>query len=117
MIRRPPRSTRETTLFPYTTLFRSATTRGRSRRDKTRGLNSVVLSRDYGAMAGQTSSFGQSAPIATQPFDWVAVILCGWLEVGLYLDGWAHVHVPQIETFFTPWDTVLYTEFLTVNVF
>src|SRR6188472_941154 len=24
MIRRPPRSTRETTLFPYTTLFRSA---------------------------------------------------------------------------------------------
>src|SRR5881409_4108430 len=28
MIRRPPRSTRETTLFPYTTLFRSR--RGRS---------------------------------------------------------------------------------------
>src|SRR5881409_3242969 len=25
MIRRPPRSTRETTLFPYTTLFRSST--------------------------------------------------------------------------------------------
>src|SRR5881409_1880337 len=25
MIRRPPRSTRETTLFPYTTLFRSGT--------------------------------------------------------------------------------------------
>src|SRR6188472_4634045 len=25
MIRRPPRSTRETTLFPYTTLFRSPT--------------------------------------------------------------------------------------------
>src|SRR5881409_4194605 len=28
MIRRPPRSTRETTLFPYTTLFRSARPRG-----------------------------------------------------------------------------------------
>src|SRR3546814_10959240 len=27
MIRRPPRSTRTDTLFPYTTLFRSATTR------------------------------------------------------------------------------------------
>src|SRR5881409_4443663 len=26
MIRRPPRSTRETTLFPYTTLFRSLST-------------------------------------------------------------------------------------------
>src|SRR5881409_3635936 len=28
MIRRPPRSTRETTLFPYTTLFRSRQYRG-----------------------------------------------------------------------------------------
>src|SRR3546814_2840326 len=32
MIRRPPRSTRTDTLFPYTTLFRS-TQRSRSRRD------------------------------------------------------------------------------------
>src|SRR3546814_5767491 len=30
MIRRPPRSTRTDTLFPYTTLFRSATKRRRS---------------------------------------------------------------------------------------
>src|SRR3546814_17277143 len=30
MIRRPPRSTRTDTLFPYTTLFRSATTSGAS---------------------------------------------------------------------------------------
>src|SRR5881409_4469024 len=29
MIRRPPRSTRETTLFPYTTLFRSVAARKR----------------------------------------------------------------------------------------
>ena len=68
-------------------------------------------------MAGQSSSFGQSAPVATRAFDWVAVVLCGWLEVGLYLDGWAHVHVPQIETFFTPWHAVLYTGFLAVSVF
>src|SRR3546814_4652789 len=33
MIRRPPRSTRTDTLFPYTTLFRSRAPRGRSRRD------------------------------------------------------------------------------------
>src|SRR3546814_16284964 len=31
MIRRPPRSTRTDTLFPYTTLFRSAARRRRSR--------------------------------------------------------------------------------------
>src|SRR3546814_5744334 len=30
MIRRPPRSTRTDTLFPYTTLFRSGTSRGRA---------------------------------------------------------------------------------------
>src|SRR5881409_4511082 len=34
MIRRPPRSTRETTLFPYTTLFRSAGPRAASRNRK-----------------------------------------------------------------------------------
>src|SRR3546814_9503987 len=32
MIRRPPRSTRTDTLFPYTTLFRSRGTRARDRR-------------------------------------------------------------------------------------
>src|SRR5881409_4254200 len=39
MIRRPPRSTRETTLFPYTTLFRSrgGTTHGRHRHRPVRG--------------------------------------------------------------------------------
>src|SRR3546814_13277551 len=32
MIRRPPRSTRTDTLFPYTTLFRAAAATGRGRR-------------------------------------------------------------------------------------
>lgn len=31
---------------------------------------------------------------------------------GLYLDGWAHIHVPGLETFFTPWHAVLYGSFL-----
>src|SRR3546814_14454429 len=35
MIRRPPRSTRTDTLFPYTTLFRSTGTAGRARRRPT----------------------------------------------------------------------------------
>src|SRR3546814_15141028 len=33
MIRRPPRSTRTDTLFPYTTLFRSVSARSRRRRN------------------------------------------------------------------------------------
>src|SRR3546814_11514440 len=36
MIRRPPRSTRTDTLFPYTTLFRSASRQPRQRRDELR---------------------------------------------------------------------------------
>src|SRR3546814_19766269 len=36
MIRRPPRSTRTDTLFPYTTLFRS---NGLGRQDQTRGIS------------------------------------------------------------------------------
>lgn len=31
---------------------------------------------------------------------------------GLYLDGWAHIHVPTLESFFTPWHAVLYSGFL-----
>src|SRR3546814_7640183 len=37
MIRRPPRSTRTDTLFPYTTLFRSPTTASETREELTRG--------------------------------------------------------------------------------
>ena len=36
----------------------------------------------------------------------------GWLLVsGLYADGWAHVNVPGLETFFTPWHAVFYGSF------
>src|SRR3546814_15530957 len=39
MIRRPPRSTRTDTLFPYTTLFRSQVDAGGRRRAADRGLH------------------------------------------------------------------------------
>ncbi len=45
------------------------------------------------------------------------VALAGlWLLGGLYLDGWAHVHVPALETFFSPWRAVLYGGFLLLAV-
>ncbi len=38
--------------------------------------------------------------------------MLGWVLVsGLYADGWAHVNVPGLETFFTPWHGVLYGSF------
>lgn len=32
-----------------------------------------------------------------------------WLLLGLFIDGWAHINQPQLETFFTPWHAVLYS--------
>ncbi|MCW5851151.1 MAG: hypothetical protein KIT87_13835 [Anaerolineae bacterium] len=42
---------------------------------------------------------------------WVAVCIT-WLIGGLFLDGWAHINLPQLETFFTPWHGVLYSGFI-----
>src|SRR3546814_1884097 len=46
MIRRPPRSTRTDTLFPYTTLFRSEHTVRRSKRGQERASNVESMVRD-----------------------------------------------------------------------
>ncbi len=34
-----------------------------------------------------------------------------WLILGLFVDGWAHLNLPGLETFFTPWHGVLYSGF------
>ncbi len=34
-----------------------------------------------------------------------------WLIIGLFTDGWAHLHMPGLETFFTPWHGLLYGGF------
>lgn len=50
-------------------------------------------------------------PAGGRAFDWIIVLLSGWLIGGLHLDGWAHNHHPDLETFFTPWHGVLYSGF------
>src|SRR3546814_9741289 len=54
MIRRPPRSTRTDTLFPYTTLFRSA------RRALRRAVTRRVVAAHRGRSAARTSRGGAS---------------------------------------------------------
>lgn len=55
-------------------------------------------------------------------FDWVMAILVVWLIGGIHVDGWAHQHVPSLETFFTPWHALFYSAFgviacfLTINL-
>ena len=47
--------------------------------------------------------------------DWIVVALCGWLQAGGFLDGWAHNHGKVDASVFTPWHGVLYSGFLAVS--
>ena len=53
---------------------------------------------------------------ASLRYDWLMVALCAWFQAGAYLDAWAHVHLTELESFFTPWHGVLYSGFLAVAV-
>jgi hypothetical protein len=44
-------------------------------------------------------------------YDALVAVLCAVFLGGAYLDVWAHVHVPELETFFTPWHAVFYSGF------
>ncbi len=52
-----------------------------------------------------------STPLA-RPAEWLYVACCTWFVIGLFLDGWAHNHVPELESFFTPWHAVFYAGYL-----
>src|SRR5919204_3899601 len=53
---------------------------------------------------------------ASLALDCLMAALCAWFQFGAYLDAWAHVHLPDLETFFTPWHAVLYSGFAAVAV-
>src|SRR5215203_1635830 len=44
--------------------------------------------------------------------DLAAALLGTWVVGGLFLDGWAHVNQPGLETFFSPWHAFFYAGFL-----
>ena len=48
--------------------------------------------------------------------DLAAALLGTWVVGGLFLDGWAHVNQPGLETFFSPWHGVFYTGFIVSTV-
>src|SRR5687768_4950696 len=35
-----------------------------------------------------------------------------WLMIGLFVDGWAHINLKGLESFFTPWHGLFYSGFL-----
>ncbi|HEX2035121.1 MAG TPA: hypothetical protein VHS99_13130 [Chloroflexota bacterium] len=42
----------------------------------------------------------------------VTMLLATWLLVGLFVDGWAHINLEELETFFTPWHALFYSGFM-----
>jgi hypothetical protein len=64
------------------------------------------------ADVGRTAVAGLRGP----RYDALIAGLCVVFQGGAYLDVWAHVHRPELETFFTPWHAVLYSGFLAVAV-
>src|SRR3546814_17060650 len=66
MIRRPPRSTRTYTRFPYTTLFRSGKREGLQPRDPSadrdgRGADLDPIAQDHGPLVGSAENDGERA--------------------------------------------------------
>ncbi|MCW2680551.1 MAG: hypothetical protein JWM62_1952 [Frankiales bacterium] len=53
----------------------------------------------------------QAAPPepADSRFAWLVTGAHTWILVGLFLDGWFHIHRPDGESFFTPWHGILYS--------
>src|SRR3546814_18915845 len=63
MIRRPPRSTRTDTLFPYTTLFRSPLPSKQSRHDAAQDYRETHgLGQNQSAISGLVIQFPQAQP-------------------------------------------------------
>lgn len=48
--------------------------------------------------------------------DLAGALLATWVVGGLFLDGWAHVNQPGLETFFSPWHGVFYLGFVVSTV-
>ncbi len=70
-----------------------------------RGILSQPLIGRVGTRAG-------ARPAPSLLFDGIVAALGGWFVLGVFIDGWAHQHVPQLETFFTPWHAILYSGFM-----
>jgi len=75
-------------------------------------------------MASKIDTVGFSLPtvkektraVSSLRFDWIMVVVSVWWLGGLFIDGWAHSNIPQLETFFTPWHAVLYSGYLAVAI-
>src|SRR5215207_2693770 len=64
------------------------------------------------AAAPRLARSGQA--VSSLGYDRWMVALSAWLLVGLFVDGWAHINLRGLETFFTPWHGLFYSGFFAV---
>ncbi|MDQ2883991.1 MAG: hypothetical protein M3Y48_23270 [Actinomycetota bacterium] len=69
---------------------------------------------------GDIAGIGGPTPSSPRPrlgrwVDVVTIALGTWLLVGVFVDGWAHNNLRELETFFTPWHALLYSGFVAVG--
>jgi len=73
----------------------------------------AIMARSVQSTSRTESAVSQQArPRGGLQFDWLFTLMCCWFIGGLHLDGWAHYHIPDLETFFTPWHAVLYSGYV-----
>src|SRR4029450_13337226 len=82
----------------------------RERRSRRRAMASVRTTTDT------TTASAANRPRARWGDDLAEVVLGTWVVGGLFLDGWAHVNQPGLETFFSPWHAAFYAGFLVSTV-
>ena len=63
-------------------------------------------------MTAIDAAIAAARPITSARDDLVTTMFGIWLILGLFTDGWAHLNLPGLETFFTPWHGVLYSGFV-----
>src|SRR3546814_19724485 len=84
MIRRPPRSTRTDTLFPYTTLFRSLVIRGGHFNVLERGIEFDPVFPATGSIVSDNFILGNGATSND------------WIGIDLAAASWSHIHNNRI---------------------
>lgn len=75
------------------------------------------MATDTDSVTGIVPHEPPQAAVSSKGFDWVATLLASWLVGGIFLDGWAHAHIPSLETIFTPWHAVLYSGYVANGLF
>ena len=57
-----------------------------------------------------TALLAPESPAPSRPaFAWRSTAVNAWILSGLFVDGYFHIHDPDLESFFTPWHALLYS--------